>query len=94
MLGKALVHVPDASLNGYVEAIRLRGGSVQPDPHATLVYHQLPQSIVCRRVTQRGDVAFGQSLSSPRAFGFGDDGKCAVNQKLDLDYAVVGYWNA
>lgn len=63
--------------------------------YETPVYRQLPQSIVCRSVTQRGDVAFRQSFFELwRFWQFGDDGTCTVNQKLDLDYALVGYWNA
>ncbi|QOG21038.1 hypothetical protein [Bradyrhizobium sp. SEMIA] len=79
MRGKALVHVPDAALNGYVEAIRLRRGSVQPDP------------IKHRFIANCLKASCAEALALLAAC---DDGTCTVNKKLDLDYAVVGYWNA
>ncbi|WP_143130701.1 hypothetical protein [Bradyrhizobium arachidis] len=94
MRGKALVHVPNAALNGYVEAIRLRRGSVQPDP----IKHQFIANCLKASCAE----ASPSAAMSPLDNGFRalallaacDDGTCTVNKKLDLDYAVVGYWNA
>ncbi|NOJ44713.1 hypothetical protein [Bradyrhizobium archetypum] len=89
-LGRALVHVPDEALKGYVDAIRLLGRSVQPNPMRQSITNCLRAFCVGASLERRS-VLWTTAFERWRAWRFSDNGWRTAIQRSDLDYAVVGY---
>lgn len=89
-LGRALVHVPDAALKGYVEAIRLWSRSLQPNPMRQSITNCL-RAFCAEASPERRSVLWTMAFERWSAWRFSDDGWRTAIQRSDLDYAVVGY---
>ncbi|WP_456726686.1 hypothetical protein [Bradyrhizobium sp. USDA 3397] len=89
-LGRALVHVPDAALKGYVEAIRLWSRPVQLNPMRQSVTNCL-RAFYAEASSGRRSALWTIAFKRWNAWRFSDDGWRSAIQRSDLDYAVVGY---
>ncbi|MCD9824042.1 hypothetical protein [Bradyrhizobium japonicum] len=89
-LGRALIHVPDAALKAYVDAIRLWSRSVQPNPMRQSITNCL-RAFCAGASLERRSVLWTIAFERWRAWRFSDNGLRTAIQRSDLDYAVVGY---